>query len=479
MAKRGKSGVVKQEKVSSTTYQGKPVASIPSRASATRVAAQKVDTKPSTKMPVPKTTAKAEQQAEEKVQKRFRRMRRRQFLIGGLGVAATVVGLGSWLLAESPHSPFPIHSTQENDNGDQLILRWNNIILQTIRTLQPSMPVAARALAIVHTCMFDAWAAYDPVAVGTQFGAQLKRAETDQTGADQAQALCYAAYHALVDLFPSEKQRFQQMMTSLKYDPADQGLDASTPAGVGNLTAQAVLDFRHADRSNQLGTIIPGAYADYTHYNTPDVISDPNHWQPLRVPDAQHPASFVQQRFYNAQWGDVMPFALASAAALLPVPGPPLSPSPAYTEQAQQILQYSANLNDEQKVLAEYWMHGPSKEQPPGHWNLLAQMIAQRLGYTLDQNIKLFFTLTNALLDASIACWAAKRAYSSPYPLTAIHYLFRGKQVRAWAGPGLGTQMINGANWQPYQPSTLVMPSYPEYCSEQSVFSAAAADILQ
>ena len=37
---------------------------------------------------------------------------------------------------------------------------------------------------------------------------------------------------------------------------------------------------------------------------------------------------------------------------------------------------------------------------------------------------------------------------------TAIHYLFKGKTVEAWAGPGLGMQMINGEDWQPYQAST-------------------------
>jgi hypothetical protein len=35
--------------------------------------------------------------------------------------------------------------------------------------------MVARALAIVHTCIYDAWAAYDKRALGTQFGSSLRQ----------------------------------------------------------------------------------------------------------------------------------------------------------------------------------------------------------------------------------------------------------------------------------------------------------------
>ena len=53
-------------------------------------------------------------------------------------------------------------------------------------------------------------------------------------------------------------------MNSLGYDPANTTEDTSTAAGVGNVAAAAVLDFRHKDGSNQLGDLNPGAYSDYT-----------------------------------------------------------------------------------------------------------------------------------------------------------------------------------------------------------------------
>src|SRR5438552_7348948 len=75
--------------------------------------------------------------------------------------------------------------------------------------------------------------------------------------------------------------------------------------------------------------------------------------------------------------------------------------------------------------------------------------------------------------------WAAKTVYDSGRPYTAIHYLFKGKKVRAWAGPFRGTQEIDGGDWQPYQAATVVTPPFPEYISGHSTFSAAGAEILK
>src|SRR5499433_2565312 len=47
---------------------------------------------------------------------------------------------------------------------------WNAAALAAVRlsrSLRNGPPIVARALAIAHTCMYDAWAAYDDVAVGT------------------------------------------------------------------------------------------------------------------------------------------------------------------------------------------------------------------------------------------------------------------------------------------------------------------------
>jgi hypothetical protein len=351
-------------------------------------------------------------------------------------------------------------------------VRWNQTMLQAVRNTGFAPMFTARALAVVHTSMYDAWAAYDPVAVGTQLGGSLRRPAEEHTLANKGRATSYAAYRSLKDLFPTQGALFDAVMADLGFDPADTSTDPTTPTGIGNITAAAVIAFRHHDGSNQLGDENGGApYSDYTGYvpvNGPDEIIDPNRWQPLK-----NPAGAVQT-FLAPHWGLVAPFALAEAGQLRP-DEPPLHPHGLYRKEATGILHLSAGLTDETKVIATYWADGPNTETPPGHWSLFAQFVSERDAHTLDQDVKMFFALGNALLDASIAVWECKRFFDYVRPITAVRYLYDGKPVRAWAGPYLGTQIISGETFRSY----IGTPPFAEYVSGHSTFSAASAEILK
>jgi hypothetical protein len=367
--------------------------------------------------------------------------------------------------------------------GDNVVLQWDQMTLQAIRDTRPAPTVAARALAVVHTALYDAWAAYDPVAVGTRRGADLRRPAAEQTLTNKERAISFAAYAALVDLFPTQRAAFDQQMVSLGY--VTDGSDASTAASVGATAAQAVLDDRHGDGANQLGDEPGGtsgvAYSDYTGYqpvNTPDTLTDPNHWQPLRLPNG------TVQGFTTPQWRNVTPFALTSAAQFRPDHGPAISvvkgkPNSDYLKQVEQQLKYSVGLTDMQKVIAQYWEDLPGTETPPGHWCVFAQWVSRRDHHSLDQDAELFFALANALLDASITAWDSKRTWDSVRPITAVRWLKRGQLIQAWGGPYQGTRTIRGEDWQPYQPAGFPTPPFAEYLSGHSTFSAAAAALLK
>ena len=57
--------------------------------------------------------------------------------------------------------------------SQNVIIKWNNAVLQGVRDSKMGPPMVARALFIVHNCIYDAWATYDRTAVGTVFGAWL------------------------------------------------------------------------------------------------------------------------------------------------------------------------------------------------------------------------------------------------------------------------------------------------------------------
>jgi hypothetical protein len=381
--------------------------------------------------------------------------------------------------AYSSHAPQP-----------NVVIEWDAAALQGIRDFKLGAPVVGRALAIVHTCMYDAWAAYDDQAVGTQLSGALRRPASESTYANKERAISYAAYRALVDVLPADTNSvYAPLMKQLGYDPNDNSTDIETPTGIGNVACAAVLEFRHHDKSNQLGDLAQGPYSDWTGYipvNSPSPVpvraapADPNHWQPLTYVNST--GDFMSQRFVGAQWCEVTPFALSSADEFRPLLhpfGPANYGSPEYQQQAAELVAISSGLTDREKMIAEYWSDGPNTEQPPGHWARFAQWVSARDHHTLDDDVKMFFALSNAMFDAGIAAWDAKRAYDSVRPVTAIPFLFRGKEIRAWGGPGKGTVEIDGSQWIPYQEATFPTPPFPEFVSGHGTYSATAAEILK
>lgn len=329
----------------------------------------------------------------------------------------------------------------------------------------------ARALAMVHTAMFDAWAAYDSIAVGVSWDQDVRRPLRDRTESAVSAAVSMAAYRTLADLFPTQTSTlFDPLLQRLGLAPASASTDLATPTGLGNRCAAFVLTGRHADGANQLGMLGGAAYSDYTGYapvNTPDRLVDPNRWQPLRNADG------TAQAFIAPHWRLVKPFALTSAAQFRPPP-PPLFPDSRYRAEAEAVVRLSADLTDREKAIAEYWADGPNTETPPGHWALLAQAVAARDRHTLSDDVVMYFALANALLDASIAVWEAKTAYDYVRPISAIRFLFAGQTIAAWGGAGQGTRLIPGETFLPY----IATPAFAEYSSGHSGFSAAAATVL-
>jgi hypothetical protein len=236
---------------------------------------------------------------------------------------------------------------------------------------------------------------------------------------------------------------------------------------------------RHGDQSNQLGDLNPGPYSDYTTsdytayvpVNDPNNLYHPSQWQPLLNPDGS------VQTFLTPQWGRVTPFAIgpqASRKSLLPKPCATY-PSTNYQKEVDAVIAYSANLNDTQKSIAVYWADGAGSVTPPGHWMQFGQFVSRRDTHTLDADVQLFFMLGNAMLDAGIACWDCKRHYNAVRPVSAVRFVYKGKTIRAWGGPNIGSNTFDGSLFQSYLPT----PPFPEYVSGHSAFGSAGATILK
>jgi len=359
--------------------------------------------------------------------------------------------------------------------GGNLAVQWDKTLLSVESKAKLGPPATSRAIAIVHTAMYDAWACYDNIASGTMAGKTLRRPAAERTTANKEKASSFAAYRACLDLFPSQKAELDAKMAFLGFDINDTTEDTSLPQGIGNKVARLLIDFRHTDGANQLGDLHAGAYSDYTGYvpvNTATTVNDPAHWQPLTFSNGATPG------YIAPHWGNVVPFGMSSGSAFRPS-APPAFGSPTYIAQINDMLAYNDVMDDEKKVIAEYWADGPGSVLPPGHWMLFGQWVSDRDRHTLDQDIKMFFLLGNAVMDAGIACWDAKRTYDTSRPITAIRDLMAGKQVYSFISPVAGFGMVDGSAWLPYQLPTFITPPFPEYTSGHSTFSAAGAEILK
>ena len=138
------------------------------------------------------------------------------------------------------------------DGGTDPVVRWNRTFLEGVRQSTLAPPAVARGLAILNTCIYDAWAAYDPIASGTRLGTSLRRPPQEWTDTNRISAISVAAHAAAVDLLPSQRSRFEQLLHTMASDRS-RSAGPDSPSGIGARACRAVLDFRHQDGSNQLG----------------------------------------------------------------------------------------------------------------------------------------------------------------------------------------------------------------------------------
>ncbi len=376
--------------------------------------------------------------------------------------------------------------------------RWDEALLDAVRRALPAPTVHARNLFHTSAAMWDAWAAYDPVAAG--YYVTEKQQAADVTAARE-EAMSYAAYRLLNERYISSVggdvslSEFADLMDALCYPVDVTTTQGDTPAALGNRIAATIIAAARTDGANE-----DGGYAatGYEPVNPPlavagsgTTMTDPNRWQPLQIEHmiSQNgiPVTNGVQQAVGPHWGHVAGFALPPD----PGTGTPIDPGPpprlgdpltdqAFKDQAVEVIRDSSMLDaadgimidispaslggnslgandgdghgvnpatgqpyqpdmvlqgDFGRVIAEFWADGPSSETPPGHWNVLANLVSDeldpdlRIGGTgervsrLEWDTKLYLAVNGAVHDAAIAAWGLKGYYDSTRPISMIRYM--------------------------------------------------------
>ena len=337
--------------------------------------------------------------------------------------------------------------------------------------------VGSRFFSILNTAIFDAWTAYDPVAVGVVSGTTLKGQGGANNEANKREAISHAAFTVLRTFAPQHRHALIDRMEQLGYDP-----NAGTlPARVGRRAAEAVLAACRNDGANEGGN-----FADTSGYK-PQMSGPPDAWRPIE--------SFGKRQLPTTpQWSRVMPFALTRADQFRPVP-PPAPGSAEWLRQIDVLIKASGALTDKEKAETEYW--GIFGMAPAPQLIEMTRYVSDVSDLRLDDDVKLFFVASNAIFDASIAAWDAKYAYDYVRPITVIHSLGNApitawrprsaSEALAYSTPAAkheaeysptvpaGVAEAPAADWQPYLPT----PPFPSYISGHSAFTAAWARAME
>lgn len=386
----------------------------------------------------------------------------------------------------SPQHSTVQQPTEQPRGKDNMACKWSEIALQATANdterFRPRPTVTSRYLALIFVAIFDAWSRYDEEAIPVYLSGVERRPTEEHELKNKEIAISYAAYRAMSEYFFSDSTLFKNFMVELGLDPNDETIDPSTPAGIGNLAAKAVIEARRYDGSNQYGDVDDShgtPYFDYTHYqpvNSVEENVDANRWQPKYFSDGK--GGRFAPTCLTPFWQHVKPIALKSADQFRPGP-PPFVGSKQLAREVKEVIDLQANLTNEEKALVEFMRDGPLSVQQAGHWLKFAQDVSLRDKHTLDDDVKLFFLTEMTAMDAFIACWDAKMFYDYARPYALVHEYYQDQLIKAWGGPEKGMVEISGKDWRPYSPETFLCPPFPSYVSGHSTISGGCAEALR
>ncbi|MEW6225980.1 MAG: vanadium-dependent haloperoxidase [Chloroflexota bacterium] len=423
---------------------------------------------------------------------------RARLLVAGLALVALVV-VGTGLAVTRPWEPVSSCPPVAEHPDWSVARRWDEALLDAIRRSLPNPPVHARNLFHTSVAMWDAWAAYDATATGYIVNEKASAGNVEAARNEAISYAAYRVLSARFikavggDVSLSQ---FADLMDALCYPVTVTTTEGDSPAAIGNRIAAAVLAYGMEDGSNQANGY---AAPDYQPVNEPLVVAepgitmeDPNRWQPLQlafmVSQNGIPIENGVQQAVGPHWGHVKGFGIPDGGvAGIPMdPGPPprLGGDPAseraYKDQAVEVILRSSQLDaastetidispgaignntlgtndgrgrtvnpatgqpyepnvvklgDYARALTEFWADGPKSETPPGHWNVIANEVSDKLapdlriggdGPALDRlqwDVKLYLALNGAVHDAAIVAWGLKGHYDSVRPISMIRYL--------------------------------------------------------
>ena len=245
------------------------------------------------------------------------------------GTKNICIGLLAFLLS------IPLISMEQKTNmgprgENNLVYKWGEIAMNCTANdtekFKPRPTVTSRYLGLIWTAVFDAWTRYDNKAIPLYLKNIDRRPAKEHSVRNKEITISYAAYRTMMEYYIDDSVTLKNTMRELRLDPENKSLDPSSPIGIGNLAARAVIKARLFDGSNQSGTMKGSdgnPYSDYTAYkpvNNADTLTDLKRWQPKYFSDGK--GGKFAPGCLTPHWNKVTPLFLDSASQFRPAPPP-------------------------------------------------------------------------------------------------------------------------------------------------------------
>jgi membrane-associated phospholipid phosphatase len=321
---------------------------------------------------------------------------------------------------------------------------WVKENMELVSEQSKNPPLASRGYGLVSVAMYDAIVAtyhwkYTYKREAPKGTNPVVPAGADPSYPDEHAAIAGAASRVLAYLFPERPAaRYDAEAEAAAESRVNAGVnyrsDIDAGLALGRAVADAVIAHANTDGSD--------------HHFEGQIPTGAGLWAP--PPSA--PADRRQP--VEPLAGAWRPW-VTDIKAVRPGP-PPAYGSPQFMTEAQEVLDTTRKLTDEQKKIAQYWAGGAGTPLPPGIWNQILLDTVREERLSTPRIARDFALLNVAQSDAGVAAWDCKYQFWSPRPLNAIRDL------------GL----------DPSFTSFLPTPVFPSYISGHSTYSSAASEVL-
>jgi len=285
-------------------------------------------------------------------------------------------------------------------------------------------------------------------------------------------------------------------MQNLGLNPNVTTRDPSDPQGLANLVWDKLFPLMTTDEMNNLGDhggVIYNRlnFSDYTGYEPvnrpiPFLMKDVDRWQP-NVVQLEKNSSSPGNRMYPRVQNFIQPQSKNVQSTLIDprwidrnihfrAPDDTYAISPRkYREKTNQVIKASAELTDEDKMIAEFFDMKLVSLGAIGGFALAKYFPPN----STDIAIPFEFLLNNLIWSAVTISWKAKFELDHVRPFSSIRFINLKPRsnppayynITAWAGPFEGTQTYPANQWDSY----LTTDAHPEYPSGTACVCSAWA----